>query len=168
MSRAFVKESDGSDEPLPPRRISDHPNYVTPRGLEELRRELGRLTARRGELAAMVDDPATAEELRHVERDLTYVEARVGSAIVVDPARQPRGEVAFGATVTVRETAGDAPAVSRTYRLVGEDEANADVGKVSYVSPLARALLGARVGQTVTWQRPAGDLALTVDRIEYS
>jgi transcription elongation factor GreB len=170
MSRAFVKESDdGSDEPLPPRRISELPNHVTPAGLAQLKAELGRLTGRRSELLAQGEDPAAKEALRHVDRDLAYVEARISSALPVDPAGQPPDEVAFGATVTVAQAAGiaGAPAATRTYSIVGEDEADADAGKVSYASPLARALLGARVGQTVTWKRPLGDLVLTVESIEY-
>ena len=168
MSRAFVKES-GALEPLPPRRVSEFPNHVTPAGLEQLKADLGRLTGRRPALLAKADDLAAQEELRHMDRDLAYVEARISSAILVDMAAQPRDEVAFGATVAVIEAAGPAgaPAAPHTYSIVGEDEADADAGKVSYVSPLARALLGAHVGQTVTWKRPVGDLRLTVERIDY-
>jgi transcription elongation GreA/GreB family factor len=170
MSRAFVKESDGgAQEPLPPRRISEFPNHVTPTGMEQLKAELGRLTGRRPELLAQGDDEAAQEALRHVDRDLAYIEARISSALLVDLSAQPRDEVAFGATITVRQATGSAgaPAASRMYSIVGEDEADADAGKVSYVSPLARALLGTQVGQTVTWKRPIGDLLLTVERIEY-
>jgi transcription elongation factor GreB len=171
MSRAFVKESDGgAQEPLPPRRISESPNYVTLTGLEQLKAEFGRLTGRRPELLAQGDDEVAQEALRQVDRDLAYIEARISSALLVDLSAQPRDEVAFGATITVRQAAGSAgaAAASRMYSIVGEDEADADAGKVSYVSPLARALLGTQVGQTVTWKRPIGDLLLTVERIEYS
>ena len=173
MSRAFVKEPDGgaAEEPLPERRISEHPNYVTPAGLEQLKRALGELTERRGELLGKPDDPAAQEELRHVDRELRYYEARLDSAIPVDPTGQPRDQVAFGATVTVtEESAREASAgqgETRRYAIVGEEEADADAGSVSYVSPLAKALLGARVGQSVTWRRPAGDLRLTVQHIAY-
>jgi transcription elongation factor GreB len=170
MSRAFVKESDGgAQEPLPPRRISEFPNHVTPAGLEQLKTELGRLNGRRPELLAQGDDPPAQEELRRIDRDLAYIGARISSALLVDPGTQPRDEVAFGATVTVKQAAGSvaAPAASQAYSIVGEDEADADARKVSYVSPLARALLGARIGQTVAWKRPIGDLLLTVERIEY-
>jgi transcription elongation factor GreB len=169
MSRAFVKESDdAAEEPQPARRISEFSNYVTPAGLQQLNAELGRLTRRRTDLLAQGDDPAARDELRPVERDLAYVEARVASAVLVDLAAQPSDEVAFGATVTVSEaSSADGPAAPRTYTIVGEDEADADDGKVGYVSPLAQALLGARAGQTVTWKRPMGDLVLTVERIEY-
>jgi transcription elongation factor GreB len=170
MNRAFVKESAGAaDEPQPARRISEFPNYVTPSGLEQLRTELGRLTGRRAELVARGDDPAARDELLPIDRELAYVETRLGSAQLVEPGGQPRGEVAFGATVTVRETAvrAAAPAASRTYTIVGEDEADADAGTVSYVSPLAQALLGAHAGHTVTWKRPVGALVLIIESIEY-
>ncbi|NLG64788.1 MAG: transcription elongation factor GreAB [Actinobacteria bacterium] len=165
MSRAFVKEpeSGAPDEPLPPRRISEHPNYVTPSGLQLLQDDLGRLTAERAALLSAGDDAVALEQLRHVERDIAYVEARLGSAILVDPATQPPDQVAFAAIVTVREQGGH----EHTYQIVGEDEADAQAGQVSDVSPLAQALLGSRVGDTVTWKRPLGDLVLTVVSIAY-
>lgn len=163
MSRAFVKESDtpaGSE--LPDRPISPHTNYVTPAGLAQLRARLDAARERRQALEAQGEDIEAAEELRALKRDLRWLESRVGSARVVDPAGQPRDRVAFGATVEVADADGE-----RVYRIVGEDEAEAELGKVSYVSPLARALLGARVGEEVVWQRPAGDLSLEVLGIRY-
>jgi len=169
MSRAFVKESDGGQrEVLPPRRISEHPNLVTARGLEQLRRRQAELTRRRSELMSAAPVEAAADELRYVDRDLTYVSARLASAQPVDEAGQPRGQVAFGARVTVllqEQPGGERP--ERTFTIVGEDEADADAGLISYVSPLARALDGARVGQSVTWRRPIGDLTVTVLAIAY-
>ena len=86
----------------------------------------------------------------------------MGSARLVDPAGQPRDRVAFGATVEVADESGE-----HSYRIVGEDEADAEHGSVSYVSPLARALLGAKVGDEVVWSRPAGDLRVEVLGIRY-
>lgn len=164
MSRAFVKEDDtgAPGQNLPERPVSDHPNYVTPSGLAALEREAGELEARRLELLARGDDPMALEELRYVDRDLRYYAARLESAIVVDPAGQPADEVAFGAAVTVTGAEGE-----RTFTIVGEDEADLAALKVSYVSPLAEALMGARVGDRVVWRRPAGDLELTVKAIAY-
>lgn len=162
MSRAFVKEDDDGPEEIPERRISEHPNYVTPGGLEQLRAQVAELEQRRLNMAER-DDAAAENELRHVERDLRYFVARAERAIVVDPAAQPRDRVAFGATVTVREPDG---AVER-YTVVGEDEADLERLTVSWVSPLGKVLTGARVGDTVEWRRPAGALRLTVEKIEY-
>ena len=163
MSRAFVKEPDegAPDEGLPERQISEHPNYVTPVGLKQLEARVGALETRRLELLEQDDDPEG--ELDYVDRDLRYYTARLESAIPVDLGRQPRRKVAFGAAVTVSRNGGE----RQTFTIVGEDEADLKEGKISYVSPLAEALLEARVGKKVLWRRPAGNLELTVEEIDY-
>jgi len=162
MSRAFVKEPDEGvpAEVLPERQISEHTNYVTPFGLAQLEAKVGELETRRLELLDQ-DDPEN--ELDYVDRDLRYYTTRLESAVPVDMARQPRRKVAFGAAVTVTQSGGE----RRTFTIVGEDEADLREGKISYVSPLAEALLDARVGKKVLWRRPAGDLELTVEEIDY-
>jgi len=163
MSRSFVKDADesvGVRQPDIP--LSEHPNYVTPRGLAQLRSRLIATRERRDALRAAADTLPQQSELTAVERELRWLNARVGSAIEVDLALQPRDRVAFGARVTVDRDDGQA-----RYRVVGEDEADVEHGLVSYVSPLAVALLGARVGDEVTWHRPAGDLTLEVIAIDY-
>lgn len=164
MSRAFVKEPDEGApvEGLPDRQISDHPNYVTPAGLKQLGDKVGELETRR--LALLDDEDGLArEQLVYVDRDLRYYTARLESAVPVAMNRQPRRKVAFGAAVSVSQNGGE----TRTFTIVGEDEADLKVGKISYVSPLAEALIDARVGKTVLWRRPAGDIELTVEAIEY-
>jgi len=166
MSRAFVKESetDAIVDDLPERQQSPHPNYVTPQGLAQLERERAALLEKRRQLLQGSDeDIAKAETLRHVERDIRYLDGRIERAIYIDPANQPHGEVAFGATVSVVDEDGQ----RHSFQIVGEDEANAAAGKVSWVSPLARALVGARTGGMVTWERPAGDKMLRVQSIRY-
>jgi transcription elongation GreA/GreB family factor len=162
MNRAFVKEPDegAPAEGLPERQISEHPNYVTPAGLRQLEARVGELETRR---LGLLDEDDPDGELAYVDRDLRYYTARLESAILVDPDRQPRRKVAFGAAVTVSQNGGD----RRTFTIVGEDEADLKEGKISFVSPLAEALLEARVGKTVLWRRPAGDLKLTVEEIAY-
>jgi transcription elongation GreA/GreB family factor len=163
MSRAFVKEPDegAPAEDLPERQISEHPNYVTPAGLEQLEERVGALETRRLELLEQDDDPEGA--LVYIDRDLRYFTARLESAIAVDPTHQPRRKVAFGAAVTVSQDGGK----RQTFTIVGEDEADLRQGKISYVSPLAEALMDARVGTKVLWRRPAGDIELTVEEIAY-
>jgi transcription elongation GreA/GreB family factor len=162
MSRAFVKEPDegAPADGLPERQISEHENLVTPTGLQQLEARVGECETRRLELLDG-DDPTG--ELAYVDRDLRYYSARLASAVLVDPAHQPRRKVAFGAAVTVSQNGGR----RQTYTIVGEDEADSREGKISYVSPLAEALLDARVGKTVLWRRPAGNLKLTVEQIDY-
>ncbi len=165
MSRAFVKEDDEApDEPLPERPVSDHPNYVTSSGLAQLEARREELEAERLELARRADaDDSARERLRHVERDLRYVRRRLETAVTIDVETRRADVVGFGATVGVREGSG----VERSYTIVGEDEADPDAGLVSWVSPLAKVLEGARVGEQVLWRRPAGPIDLTVVSIRY-
>lgn len=160
MSRAFVKEGSGELEPLPDLPISPHPNYVTPRGLQDLR---DRLATRQADLAALRARADRLDKLPEAaaERDIRYLEARLKSAIPVDVAAQGTDTVAFGHVVTVVDDAGR-PAV---YAIVGEDEADPAQGRIAPHSPLARALLGAAVGDVVRWRRPSGALDLEVTRI---
>ncbi|RPJ73953.1 MAG: transcription elongation factor GreAB [Desulfobacteraceae bacterium] len=159
MSRAFVKEPDGDQAvpELPDRVHSPHVNYVTPAGLRLLQESVERLLARR---KALGGDPSAGnkKDLMRVDRDLRYCEERVRRAVLIDPAGQPKDEVHFGAVVEAATTDGR----RMTFAIVGEDEADAAEGKVSWVSPLARAVAEARVGDTVVWKRPAGEVELTI------
>lgn len=160
MSRAFVKEDGPDNEPLPDLPVSPHPNYVTPRGLRALQ---DRLATTQAELARL---KARAERLdrlpeKAAERDIRYLEARLRSAIPVAPAPAP-DEAAFGSRVTVIDEDG----TEARYEIVGEDEADAGLGRIAPQSPLARALIGARVGDLVTWRRPAGAVELEVTAID--
>lgn len=165
MSRAFVKEPDGDQvaDDLPDLPLSRHPNYVTPAGLAALRDRIEALEAERRALGGEASLPREALRLRQVERELRYLRSRVESAILIDPTRQSHDEVAFGARVEVEDEAGQ----RRCFMIVGEDEAEAEAGKVSWLSPLARALIGAGAGDLVVWQRPLGDLELEIVAISY-
>lgn len=158
MSRAFVKESDQVD-PLPEIPLSAHPNRTTAAGLSHQQQRLRELRAHAQDVASL-DDPAAAQA---IARELRWLEARIAGAIVVDPAAQPPDRVAFGAWVDLVDENGR----RSRYRIVGEDEADAEQGRVSWLSPLAQAVLGARVGDEVTWRRPAGDLRLEIVGIRY-
>lgn len=162
MSRAFVKEDGPDNAPLPDIPVSPHPNYVTPSGLAALKARLAEVQARLAELRAREDRLDKLPEAA-AERDIRYLEARLKSAIPVDPAGQPQDEVAFGATVTVAEEDGG----ERRFRIVGEDEADAGRGWIAPHAPLARALIGAGVGDVVTWKRPGGETELEVVAIAY-
>lgn len=156
MSRAFVKEGSGELDPLPDLPLSPHPNHVTPRGLAALQ---ARLAARQADLAALRARPERLDKLPEAaaERDIRYLEARLKSAILVPPLPDTR-TVAFGHRVTV----ADAEGRETTYEITGEDEADPALGRIAPHSPLARALLGAEVGDTVTWNRPAGRAELEI------
>ncbi|MGO1068669.1 GreA/GreB family elongation factor [Lysobacter sp. CA199] len=163
MSRAFVKEGDGEPHPgdLPELPISEHPNYVTPRGMALLRSRLDDAARR---IAALENDTDGARlERAHIEREVRWLQARILGAITIAPERQPPDRVAFGARVELIDDQG----LEYRYRIVGEDEADPEHGLISWVSPLARALHGARVGESVTWKRPIGDVQVEVLAIEY-
>lgn len=142
MSRAFIKEADEGEafEELPERLISPHPNLVTQHGLELIEAEVDRLT--RDYAAAQKQGERAA--ISAIARDLRYWTARRASAEVV-PASSDTSEVRFGSSVTIEREDGR----KQTYRIVGEDEADPAHGTVSYVSPLARALMGKSVGDVV-------------------
>ena len=160
MSRAFVKEGDGSLEPLPDLPISTQPNWVTPRGLADLQ---ARLRIRQEDLAKLRARSDRLDRLPEAaaERDIRYLEARLRSAVVIDPAAQNLDEMAFGLMVLVSDPDGK----ETTYQITGEDEADASKGWIAPHSPLARALTGARSGDLVTWKRPVGDVELEVLKI---
>ncbi|WP_025872542.1 GreA/GreB family elongation factor [Methylobacillus glycogenes] len=165
MSRGFVKEDDlehaGTD--LPERPISTHPNYLTSQGYAQLQQQADTLSEQRLALTNRKDDPIAQQKLAMLDRDLRYVAARLESAIVVDPAAQPADSVLFGARVELEDENGE----QHQFHIVGEDEADIATHRVSWVSPLARALIGLKVGESATWHRPAGDLELEVIAIHY-
>jgi transcription elongation factor GreB len=165
MSRGFVKEDDlehaGTD--LPERPVSAHPNYVTPIGLKQLEEAASVLDKERATLAGDKDNETAKQRLAVIDRDLRYLSVRLKNAILVEPANQDKSTVLFGATVKVEDEAGELLA----FHLVGEDEADIAQHKVSYVSPIAKALIGRKVGDSVRWKRPAGILELEIIEISY-
>lgn len=163
MSRAFVKEGDGDLDPLPDLPLSPHPNYVTPRGLSALQT---RLRALQTTLTALKSRPERLDKLPEAaaERDIRYIEARLRTAILIDPSTLPLTEVAFGLAVTVTDDQGH----ETTYEITGEDEADAPLHRIAPQSPLARALLGAQVGDEVTWRKPSGPVRLEILRISHA
>ena len=160
MSRAFVKEGAGDDD-LPDLPPSPHPNYTTPAGREALAARLG--VAQRSLTAALADQaagrvPADGRSVPQWQREIRWLEARLAAAIVVQPSTTAPERVAFGVRVQLE----DAERRHYCFRIVGEDEADPDRGDISWVSPLATALLGARVDDEVLWPRPEGPLEVTV------
>ena len=146
MSRAFTKEDDGNSEVVPPRPQRQHPYYVTQAGFEQLQERLAQAQA--------AGNARESEDLQE----------RIEAAIVVDPNEHQGDDVAFGASVTVEQ-----PDRKRnTYRIVGEDEADPLAGSISWLSPLAQALMKHRPGDRVIWERPAGNLPLRIVSVTYA
>lgn len=140
MSTAFVREKEGGEafEDLPDRPISPHTNFVTKEGLALIEAEVARLEAENADLDH--DDKA---ETSRVTRDLRYWSSRKNSAQVIE--RVEGDTVHFGSTVTVLREDDE----TQTFHIVGEDEADPAKGSISYVSPLAKAITGKNVGDTV-------------------
>ena len=163
MSRAFTKELDDTGIELPERVLSDHPNYITPKGLQQLKLQLEATEKERRLLLANKDDAITKQKIAMLERDVRYLSARQISAIVIDPTSQSTDMVLFGATIAVIDDEG----IMHRFTIVGEDEADIAANKVSWVSPLAKALIRHKIGDIVIWERPAGNLNLEIISIYF-
>ncbi|AML53086.1 GreA/GreB family elongation factor [Falsihalocynthiibacter arcticus] len=164
MSKAFTKEEDGDEsirlDDLPQ---SPHPNLVTPSGLATLN---ARLSERRRDLAKLKETPDafdTKQAVAVTERDIRFLEGRISRAIVPDPKNHQTDIVAFGAEVDVM-TEDD---TRRTFRIVGEDEADPVQGLIAPYSPLGVALLGAELGSIVEWRKPASTVDLEILAIRF-
>lgn len=158
------------EEEEPPRRNA--PNYITPAGFKKLVDEQEHLLT--VERPKIVDEVATAaahgdrsenaeyiygkRKLRQIDSRLQFLNKRLEHCQVVDPRQQKGQTVLFGATVTVEDEDGEA----RTYQIVGVDEVDAKAGKISWQSPLGKALLRKKVGDAVVVQKPSGEEELTV------
>lgn len=181
MSKAFVKEDADASEGLP-----DEPaalpvgtrNYITPAGFRRMQDELKRLqyeerprvveivawAAGNGDRSENGDYIYGKQRLREIDRRCRFLVKRLESAEVVDPARQRNlDRVFFGATVTYATAAGE----ERTVTIVGIDEVDADNGRVSWISPIARALMKAREGDVVELRTPHGAEPIEVLEISY-
>jgi transcription elongation GreA/GreB family factor len=140
VSRAFVRETDSDTTGLPDRQISPHRNLVTEAGLADIEAALDRFEAALRAAADQGDREAAAIALREVR----YWRARRASAEVVKPS-EGKGKASFGMTVTVRRDDGR----EQSFKIVGEDEADPSRGTVSYMAPLARAVLAHGPGETI-------------------
>ncbi|MDR3087814.1 MAG: transcription elongation factor GreB [Azoarcus sp.] len=186
MNKAFTKESEDSDEDeeslspslrLPP----GSKNYMTPRGQQSLRDELDQLlrierpkivetvawAAGNGDRSENGDYIYGKKRLREIDRRVRFLIKRLDNAEVVDPQlRQGDDQIFFGATVTICD-ANLADAAEQQWQIVGIDEADASAGRISWISPLARALLKAREGDVVRFMSPAGVREVEIVEVRY-
>ncbi len=181
MNKAFTKENDGDDEedvgaapPIP----SGLKNYITPAGFKRLKDEaLQLLDKERPELVKVIQWAASngdrsenadyiygKRRLREIDRRIRFLTRRMDAAVLVDPAqREESDQVFFGATVTVVDENGG----EKTYSIVGIDEADVSRGRISWISPLAKALIKAHEGDTINFRTPGGDERLEIVHVEY-
>src|SRR5689334_2506050 len=182
MSKAFTRETDGDDDDeeeagLPPLPAGGK-NYITPQGYARLRAELLHLideerpkvvevvhwAASNGDRSENADYQYGKKRLREIDRRIRYLTKRLEAAEVVDPAtREETDQVFFGATVTYANKKGD----EQTIRIVGIDEMDPARHYVSWISPIARAFIKCREGDTVTLRTPGGDEELEIVEVRY-
>ena len=186
MNKAFVKESDDADDDedlqgadAPELGGAGARNYITPAGHARLKTELLHLLdVERPEVVRIVSWAASngdrsengdylygKKRLREIDRRIRFLTRRLDRAEVVDPLQQAgNDQIFFGATVTYLQSDG----VERTVRIVGIDEVDPLNGQISWISPVARALIKAREGDSVALQTPAGKLELEILAVSYS
>jgi transcription elongation factor GreB len=168
MSKAFTREeNEGPDRPDLPPPVSTLPpgakNYMTRSGADRMREEISRLLeSERPPLVASSDQDAK-RRLSILDQRVFQLEQSLQSAEVISPPGTVAEHVTFGATVTARDASGDVS----IYRIVGVDETDFDRGWVSWLSPIARALMNARIGQRVRFRSPSGEQDLEIVQIKY-
>jgi transcription elongation factor GreB len=180
MNKAFTRETDTPEDDVPealPQLPQGAKNYITPIGHARLKTELKALVeVERPEVVRTVSWAASngdrsengdyiygKRRLREIDRRIRFLMKRLEIAEVVDPRDQDRERVFFGATVTYRDRGG----TERTVSVVGTDEVDPSGGRISWISPVARALLRAREGDVVTLKTPVGNEELEVIAIRY-
>ena len=164
MSRAFVKEPDGdqAESDLPERPQSEHPNYITSNGLQRMKSTVEMLRQERDQLKKE-DGISAKNRIKSIEAKLRYLGKRIQRAISVDVSKQVSEEIRFGATVKLV----DENVQKYIFTIVGEDETEPDEGFISWISPLARELVGKKINDFVIWERPAGNLELEIMEFSY-
>jgi transcription elongation factor GreB len=182
MSKAFTKESDAEDDverdlPADAGMPDGFTNYITPAGRQRLNDELTRLwkvdrpqlvetiawAASNGDRSENGDYIYGKRKLREIDRRIRFLSKRLDSAVVVDNAGKDHDRVYFGATVTVADESG----AERTVSIVGVDELDPGRGRVSWISPIATALLKASVGDVVVLRTPRGTEKLEILAVRY-
>ena len=169
MSKAFTREAD--DAPEPPARLPQSnrlpagaKNYFTPDGAARLQAELDQLTqVERPKFSGVTHETMARQRLQSLEQRIHHLRESLATAVVVSAPRPPWEQVRFGATVLVH---GSRSGETR-YRIVGADETDLDRDWVSWLSPIARALINARVGQRIHFHFPSGEEELEVVSIQY-
>ena len=169
MSKAFTRESDDLPDrtarpPLPSLLPPGVKNYLTPNGARRLQEELNRLVeVERPKAAAAPDGSVTRQQIETLDQRIHHLRQCLHAAEIVPPPAAPWDQVRFGATVTVRDGNG----IESRYRIVGVGEADAERGWVSWLSPIAKALLNAKLRQRVRFKFPTGEELLEIVNISY-
>ncbi|HBH85242.1 MAG: transcription elongation factor GreA [Bacteroidetes bacterium GWE2_41_25] len=166
MSRGFVKEEDQEEVPMVPQRAylpEGVTNFVTLTGMEQLLAEKEMLINEKDNLASTNENEKRIA-LNHINAKLQLLNNRIAGARVVDLKEQSQNEIWFGAMVTLKNKVyGDI----QIFQIVGVDEANIAKGKISFISPLAKAMINKKVGDKITLKRDSGDVVFEIMDIAY-
>ena len=166
MSRGFIKEDDQEEVPIVPQRAflpEGVPNFVTPAGMEQLLAEKQMLIREREDLS-VANENERRIAVNFINAKLQLLNNRIADARVVDPKGEPQDEIRFGARVTLKN---EGSGKIQTFQIVGVDEADIAKGKISFISPLAKALINKKAGERVTLKRERGESVFEVVNIEY-
>lgn len=166
MSRGFVKEGDQEEIPILPPRVhlpDGVTNYVTQVGLDELLAER-QILINEKERTENTNENEKRIASNHINAKLRLLDDRILTAKIIDLDKQSQDEVWFGASVTLKE---DSETEFQQYQIVGVDEADVSKGKISFISPIAKILLGRKVGDEVVLRLPNGDKLIEIMKIVY-
>ncbi len=161
MSRGFVKEGDQEDVPMVPQRAylpDGVPNFVTPAGMELLLAEKQLLINERDNVVAANENEKRIA-VNFINAKLQLLNDRIADARVVDPKDGPQDEIRFGALVTLRN---EGSGKIQEFQIVGVDEADISKGKISFISPLSRALINKKAGDKVTLRHDRHDTVFNI------
>ncbi len=166
MSRAFVKEPDDdqTETDLPVRPQSPHPNYITLKGHEQLKQRLNKLRQQYTVLNINNDNLSAKNDIKSIKAEISYLEKRIDCAIPVNVQEQNFEDIRFGACINLIDTDDN----HYQFTIVGEDEVDVTQKLISWVSPLASALIGNKAGDLITWERPIGDIELEIEDFHYN
>lgn len=157
--------------------MASEKNYITPAGIEKLKAEYSQLmhverrkvvetvawAASNGDRSENADYIYGKRRLREIDRRLRWLEGRIEAAEVVDPTTVQTDKVVFGARVTISDEDGE----EQVFQIVGEDETDVAAGKISWKSPMAKALMGKKSGDDATINKPGGNEDIVIEKIEY-
>lgn len=166
MSRGFVKEDDQEEVPIVPQRAylpEGVTNFVTRAGMDQLLAEKQILIHEKDNLSS-INENEKRIALNYINAKLQLLNDRIADARVVDPKGQPEDEIRFGALVALKN---EGSGKKQVFQIVGVDEADIARGKISFISPLAKALINKKVGDKVTLSRDRGDIVFEILDIAY-
>jgi transcription elongation factor GreB len=166
MSRGFIKEDDQEEVPIVPQRSylpEGVPNFVTPAGMDRLSAEKKMLIDERDNLTSTSENEKRIA-VNFINAKLQLLNDRIAEARIINPKGQPQEEIRFGASVTLKN---EGSGKIQIFQIVGVDEADIANGKISFISPLGKALINKKAGDKITLNRDRGETVFEIMEIDY-